>query len=492
VLNSNSNLSKINEPVTIPDPDVPILRRLPKLLDINILFDIYFAVELTIIFALGWACAELYVVGHLGTPVILQTYVAYLLIAPIFIGLALSGTGCYRLENIAQFADYSGKYALSVLGGFVGLIAIGFIFGIDDEISRIWIAIWSASTLIFVLVSRAVAARILSDVSNSRVALSTIAVYGDRRPTQNLISEISRVRPNAQIVGVYGPSDASLASGNANWDGDIDDLLAYGRENQLDTIIIANSTLNPSILRGLLLKFSVLPSEVMISFGFDRSHIPIRKVHSLEDSQLLEVQRKPISGWGRLLKLIQDYVVAGISLALLSPLFLAIAVAIKLDSKGPVFFRQRRHGFNHKIFSIWKFRTMTVMEDGDKAVQATRNDARVTRVGRFLRRTSLDELPQLFNVLKGEMSIVGPRPHPLSLNSEFEHHLTKYDNRHVVKPGMTGWAQINGFRGPTEDPELMRRRVEFDLDYIENWSIWMDIQIIAATPFTLIFSKNSV
>lgn len=492
MLNSNSNLSKINEPVTISDPDVPILRRVSRLLDINILFDIYFAVELTIIFALGWACAELYVVGHLGTPVILQTYVAYLLIAPIFIGLALSGTGCYRLENIALFADYFGKYALSVLGGFVGLIAIGFVFGIDDEISRIWIAIWSASSLIFVLLSRAVAARILSDVSNSRVALSTIAVYGDRRPTQNLISEISRVRPNAHIVGVYGPSDTSLASSNATWDGDINDLLTYGRENQLDTIIIANSTLNPSALRELLLKFSVLPSEVMISFGFDRSHIPIRKVHSLEDSQLLEVQRKPISGWGRLLKLIQDYVVASIALTLLSPLFLAIAVAIKLDSKGPVFFRQRRHGFNHQIFSIWKFRTMTVMEDGDKAVQATRNDVRVTRVGRFLRRTSLDELPQLFNVLQGEMSVVGPRPHPLSLNSEFRHHLTKYENRHVVKPGMTGWAQINGFRGPTEDPELMRRRVEFDLDYIENWSIWMDLQIIAATPFTLIFSKNSV
>lgn len=492
MLNSNSDLSKINDSVTISNPDASLLSKISKHMEINIVFDIYFAVELTMIFALGLICAEIYVAGQLGTPVYIKNYIAYLLMGPIFIGLIMSGTGGYKLENIGLFANNFGKYIVSVVGGFVVLIAIGFVFQIDDEISRIWIAIWSTSSLVLVLLSRGFAARILSDVSNSRVALSTVAVYGDRRPTQNLISEISRVRPNTKIVGVYGPSDRSLASANANWDGDIESLLTYGRENQLDTIIIANSVLNPDALRDLLLKFSVLPSEVLISFGFDRSHIPIRKVHSLEDSQLLEVQRKPISGWGRLLKTCQDFVVATVAMTLLAPVFLFIALAIKLDSKGPVFFRQNRHGFNHKIFKIWKFRTMTVMEDGDKAVQATRDDVRVTKVGKILRRTSMDELPQLFNVLMSEMSIVGPRPHPLSLNSEFQQLLTKYENRHVVKPGITGWAQINGFRGPTEDPELMRRRVEFDLDYIENWSIWMDLKIIAATPFTLIFSKNAV
>lgn len=469
-----------------------MMRRISKHVEITILFDIYFALELMIIFGLGIASAEFYVGGFLGTQAYFNVYVVHLLLGPIFIGLVLAGTGCYRPETISRYAANLDKYMLAVALGFVAVIAIGFLFGIDDSISRIWIAIWSSSSLVFLLLSRAAAARVLSDVSNSKVTLSTIAIYGDRLPSQNLISEISRVRPNAQIVGVYGPADKSLGSSNAKWDGDIDALLALGRTSQIDTIIIANSVLNPNALQALLLKFSVLPSEVLISFGFDRSNIPIRRVHALDDSQLLEVQRKPISGWGRPLKLAEDLTIASFSLVLLLPLFALIALAIKLDSNGPVFFRQRRHGFNHKIFSIWKFRTMTVMEDGETAVQATRGDSRVTAVGRFLRRTSLDELPQLINVLMGEMSIVGPRPHPLSLNSEFRDLLTRYETRHVVKPGMTGWAQINGFRGPTDDHELMRRRVEFDLDYIENWSVWMDMKIIAATPFTLLFSKNAL
>ena len=134
-------------------------------------------------------------------------------------------------------------------------------------------------------------------------------------------------------------------------------------------------------------------------------------------------------------------------MVLLSPLLLLIAVAIRLDSKGPVLFRQRRHGFNHRVFSVWKFRTMNVMEDGEDMVQAVAGDHRVTRVGRILRRTSLDELPQLFNVLKGEMSVVGPRPHPLALNNRYQELMESYSSRHKVKPGITGWAQINGFRG---------------------------------------------
>ena len=150
---------------------------------------------------------------------------------------------------------------------------------------------------------------------------------------------------------------------------------------------------------------------------------------------------------------------------------LAVALAIKLDSPGPVFFKQRRHGYNHRLIYVYKFRTMHVAEDGAVVVQARKDDDRVTRVGKFLRRTSIDELPQLFNVLKGEMSLVGPRPHAVAHNQLYCERLERYANRHCVKPGMTGWAQIHGFRGPTEDPEKMRKRVQMDLYYIENWSI---------------------
>jgi putative colanic acid biosynthesis UDP-glucose lipid carrier transferase len=190
-------------------------------------------------------------------------------------------------------------------------------------------------------------------------------------------------------------------------------------------------------------------------------------------------------------KLALDYVVGSISLLLFAPLMLAVAVAIKLESPGPVFFRQRRHGYNHRLIDVYKFRSMTVAENGDRVVQAQKNDARVTRVGKFLRRTSLDELPQLFNVLKGEMSLVGPRPHAVAHNQHYRERLERYANRHCVKPGMTGWAQVNGFRGPTEDPEKMRKRVEMDLYYIENWSLWLDIKILAVTPLVGFVHRNA-
>jgi putative colanic acid biosynthesis UDP-glucose lipid carrier transferase len=169
-----------------------------------------------------------------------------------------------------------------------------------------------------------------------------------------------------------------------------------------------------------------------------------------------------------------------------------IAALIKLDSPGPVLFRQRRHGYNHRIIDVYKFRTMSVQENGTHVQQARKDDPRVTRMGRLLRRTSLDELPQLLNVLTGEMSLVGPRPHALAHNQLYAEQLDRYANRHRVKPGITGWAQINGFRGPTEDPEKMRQRVQLDLHYIENWSIWLDLKILVLTPFLGFIHRNAL
>ena len=190
-------------------------------------------------------------------------------------------------------------------------------------------------------------------------------------------------------------------------------------------------------------------------------------------------------------KRVEDFAVAVIGLALAAPVMTLIALAIKLDSKGPVIFRQRRHGYNHCIIEVLKFRTMTVLEDGSSVSQAQKGDKRVTRVGRFLRRTSLDELPQLLNVLRGDMSIVGPRPHALAHNSYYEDLVKNYANRHRVKPGMTGWAQIHGYRGEIIHPQKMAERVRYDLEYIENWSLWLDFKIIMMTPLFGFFHKNA-
>ncbi|HDO52130.1 MAG TPA: exopolysaccharide biosynthesis polyprenyl glycosylphosphotransferase, partial [Rhizobiales bacterium] len=197
------------------------------------------------------------------------------------------------------------------------------------------------------------------------------------------------------------------------------------------------------------------------------------------------------SEWDHIAKAVLDYAGGAILLVLLSPLMALIALAIKLESPGPVLYRQLRHGYNQRVISILKFRTMTVTEDASSFRQASRNDARVTRVGRALRRASLDELPQLINVIRGEMSLVGPRPHPLKLNSEFEKRVQKYANRHKVMPGITGLAQINGCRGGTETDEKMKERISHDLDYIKNWSILLDIQILMLTIFSVIRSDNA-
>lgn len=204
------------------------------------------------------------------------------------------------------------------------------------------------------------------------------------------------------------------------------------------------------------------------------------------------VKRNPLSGWKAIVKELEDKILGFIALVLFAPLMLLIAAAIKIDDRGSVFFRQRRNGYNDTVFSVWKFRTMTVMEDDSVVVQACANDPRVTRVGRILRRTSLDELPQLFNVVLGEMSLVGPRPHAVSHNDRYSTVIKHYRYRHTVKPGITGWAQISGYRGPTTDDENMRKRVELDLYYIQHLSLWFDLKILLLTPLFGFINRNAL
>ena len=206
-------------------------------------------------------------------------------------------------------------------------------------------------------------------------------------------------------------------------------------------------------------------------------------VKELAGLPVVTLSENPLVGSDLLLKNIEDRVIASLALVLLSPLMLVTALAIKLDSKGPVFFRQVRHGWDGKEFLIWKFRSMRVEqpEEDGSVKQATRDDPRFTRVGRFIRRTSIDELPQLFNVLAGQMSLVGPRPHAVQHNEQYSKRITAYMARHRIKPGITGLAQIRGYRGETRDISKMKKRIEYDLQYINDWSVWRDLRIMART-----------
>jgi exopolysaccharide biosynthesis polyprenyl glycosylphosphotransferase len=210
---------------------------------------------------------------------------------------------------------------------------------------------------------------------------------------------------------------------------------------------------------------------------------------------MLEVSRKPFRDWRLVAKTVEDFVLGGLLLLFLAPLFPIVALAIKWESPGPVFFRQKRHGFDNRFINVYKFRTMYHEASDPLAARlVTRGDPRVTRVGAFLRKSSIDELPQLFNVLRGEMSIVGPRPHPLlakAADLPYEEVMAEYIARHRVKPGITGWAQVRGWRGETDTVEKLVQRVEHDLFYIENWSLSFDLLILLRTPLAMLKAKNA-
>jgi Undecaprenyl-phosphate glucose phosphotransferase len=306
-------------------------------------------------------------------------------------------------------------------------------------------------------------------------ALQLLRLYGAR--------EVGRF----ELAAGADKSDSNVARELAVLDAGIKCAQSKRAEQVLLAIPWADAARRDLIcerLRALPVPVLLLPDQFVSSMSLQRSG-------ELCAETVIELQRAPLSRRDMIAKRLFDVVVASLGFVSLAFLLLIISVAIKLDSPGPVIFRQRRKGFNGVEFGIYKFRTMTVLEDGPVITQAGRNDPRVTWIGRLLRASSMDELPQLFNVLAGEMSLVGPRPHALAHDQEYSHSIDNYAIRHHVKPGITGWAQIHGFRGATTDPALMEKRVHCDLWYINNWSLWLDLRVLAATCIEVMRFRNA-
>jgi putative colanic acid biosynthesis UDP-glucose lipid carrier transferase len=282
-------------------------------------------------------------------------------------------------------------------------------------------------------------------------------------------------------------------------DNDDDSLLRQGIElavtmaqsSNADEILVAADVRHWQRLRPHLARLRQLPLPVSLIASDWLGEIVKHPAHVLGSSLLVEVQRPPLNLLQRIVKRTMDLALAAAGLMVLWPLLISVALLIRFDSPGPVLFRQTRIGFNGRAFKIYKFRTMTVLEDGPDIRQAGCEDERVTAFGRWLRKTSIDELPQLFNVLKGDMSLVGPRPHAVSHDNEFGRLIGDYAFRRQMKPGITGWAQVSGSRGATPEVDLMNRRIQLDMLYIDNWSIWRDISIIARTVVTVIRGDNA-
>ncbi|MBR1194028.1 undecaprenyl-phosphate glucose phosphotransferase [Bradyrhizobium sp. AUGA SZCCT0240] len=270
-------------------------------------------------------------------------------------------------------------------------------------------------------------------------------------------------------------------------DAEILNIIRQSRATNAEEFLLAIDWNELPMLQKLSQRLRQVPQPIRLLPDFPIADLVSRPFMPVSGTMAIEIQRPPLSIFERAQKRCLDIGLASIALLMLAPLLIISAVLIKLDSEGSIIFRQSRRGFNGKPFEIWKFRSMSVAENGHTVTQATKQDRRVTRVGRFLRKTSIDELPQLWNVLRGEMSLVGPRPHALAHDNYYDQVISNYVYRHHMKPGLTGWAQVNGFRGETPTIDLMEKRVEYDVWYVSNWSIWLDMRIIIRTAMVMMY-----
>ena len=276
---------------------------------------------------------------------------------------------------------------------------------------------------------------------------------------------------------------------DAALDQEILNIIRQSRTTNAEEFLLAIDWNELPMLQKLSQRLRQVPQPIRLLPDFPIADLVSRPFMPVSGTMAIEIQRPPLSIFERVQKRCLDIGLASIALLLLAPLLIVSAILIKLDSEGSIIFRQSRRGFNGKPFEIWKFRSMSVSENGHTVTQATKQDRRVTRVGRFLRKTSIDELPQLWNVLRGEMSLVGPRPHALAHDNYYDEVISNYVYRHHMKPGLTGWAQVHGFRGETPTIDLMEKRVEYDVWYVSNWSIWLDMRIILRTASALMYQE---
>jgi Undecaprenyl-phosphate glucose phosphotransferase len=359
-----------------------------------------------------------------------------------------------------------------------------FLLKVAEPYSRATFVIQFLSAGFAVVTNRAVAyARLQSATANGVLEARRVVFVGTGANCARFAVRLkgTGVRPVGFFPFPMGGAVNAMADAGGKFARSLIDECRAARP---DDILILTSRDTLTQTSGLVASLSELPAGLHVAFVESADLLSAARVVEFGNIATLQISQPPLSAVEQLAKRMFDIVVAMGALAVLAPLMLMVAVVIKLDSRGPILFRQMRHGYNNETIKVFKFRTMTEGAADDGFIQATRDDRRITRVGRLLRRTSIDELPQLINVLSGEMSIVGPRPHATVHNEMFEKRISLFSRRHTVKPGITGWAQVNGYRGETDTLEKMERRVECDLYYIDNWSLLFDLRIMVMTLFS--------
>lgn len=426
-------------------------------------------------------------------------YAAPILIVSGLVPIIFQAFGLYTVHALLRVGEQSARVALGWSIVFGAMTAVVFLTKAGDVYSRVWLLAWFGFGLLALLCFRFLVCSFVRKWNkDGRLDRSAVIVGGGNRAAKLIEALEGSEDIDISIAGIFDDRGDDRSPSEVRGYpklGDVSQLVDFARNSRVDLLIVSLPIAAENRLLEVLKKLWVLPVDIRLSAHTDKLRFRPRAYSYIGSVPFLDVFDKPLSGWDMIIKTIEDRFIAALALVLLSPVMALVAMAIKLDSKGPALFKQKRYGFNNELIEVYKFRSMYVEQADQTASKlVTKDDPRVTKVGRFIRKTSLDELPQLFNVLKGQLSLVGPRPHATqakAANRLYTEVVDGYFARHKVKPGITGWAQVKGWRGETDTTEKIERRVEHDLYYIENWSLTFDLYILAITPFSLLNTENA-
>ena len=449
-------------------------------------------IEALLLATLGFAIFASYLPANQSS-----IYLPTIALATLYANILFNAARTHRIASYRTVAQQTGRTLAAWSVVFITLMSLVFLLKGSDLVSRVWLVSWYVSgaivLVVFLLSLRALVAQWTRD---GRLKRRTVIVGGGH-DAEVLVEQIKQsTGADVRLLGLFDDriderSPESVAGLPKL--GKVAELIEFARQTRVDLVIVSMPLSAEKRVLEMLTQLWVLPVDIRLSAHLSKLRFTSKAYSYVGNVPVFDMVDRPISDWNLIFKWLFDKLVAVLALVLLSPVMIVTAIAIKLDSKGPVFFKQKRHGFNNELIEVFKFRSMrTDMADANASKLVTKRDPRVTRVGRFIRKTSIDELPQFFNVLTGQLSVVGPRPHATQAKADnllYYEAVEGYFARHKVKPGITGWAQIHGWRGETDTVDKIMQRVQHDLYYIEKWSILLDVYIVAMTPLSL-FSKS--
>ena len=452
-------------------------------------------IEFSTIAATCFLTSTLYFYAVLTAAPSTAEYVSAALLIALLIVLLSLGFKQY----VAIQAQPRDRFMLSGLGavalGFSLFLSCLFLFKIGDWYSRgTFFSQFIGVGAVILFIRGLVHGYVRRAVQSGSVEARKAVLVGDVKSNGHIVKRLQRQGVHWAGMLSFPYVHGYPVSGVEVFSPGVRSFVERCRSYKPDDIIFLAETVDLPRVAALVGALSELPVSVHVIPTASTEFWALAKIATLGETTTIQVLRPPLSAFDLSIKRAFDVCASVLGLVALSPLLLTVSLGIKLESHGPILFRQNRHGYNNEIIPVVKFRTMNVVEDGESSAtfkQVRSDDDRLTRLGRFLRRTNIDELPQLFNVLCGEMSLIGPRPHPIALNTMFRERIVPYSRRHNVKPGLTGWAQVNGFRGETDTFEKMQHRVEYDMFYIDNWSFLLDLKIILMTLFSKSAYQNA-